>query len=314
MTRILSVVTSIFFIISGCTQKPSFEQHNYQAVSAFGDTLFAPNLIPDTEAQFKSNLKAARANYQANPQKADAIIWYGRRTAYLGNYRKAIDIFSEGIEIHPKDARMYRHRGHRYITTRKYDKAIQDLEKAAKLIADTDDQIEPDGLPNEKNKPRSTLHTNIWYHLGLAYYFQGRFEDAAESFQNCLDKSTNDDMKVASSYWLYMSLRRSGYNDEAKNILDPIQREMNILENDHYHQLLLVFKDIQKPETVWGESGNRSFDSLGDSTLGYGIGNWHYINGRTDQATAIWKQVYNNGHWPAFGYIAAETDLNRIQG
>ncbi len=313
MARNLLIVTSLLFITSGCTQDPSFEQHHYQAVSAFGDTLFAPNLIPDTEAQFKSNLKAARANYLANPQKADAIIWYGRRTAYLGNYRKAIDIFSEGIKIHPNDARMYRHRGHRYITIRKFDKAIQDLEKATTLIAGTDDQIEPDGLPNEKNEPRSTLHTNIWYHLGLAYYFKGRFEDAAESFQNCLDKSTNDDMKVASSYWLYMSLQRGGHDNKAGIILDPIQSEMNILENDQYHQLLLVFKGTQKPETLWDDTDTGSFDSLGSSTLGYGIGNWHYINGRTGQATAIWKEVYNNGSWPAFGYIAAETDLKRIQ-
>ena len=48
----------------------------------------------------------------------DNIIWYGRRTAYLGDYREAIRIFSEGIEKHSKDARMYRHRGHRYISIR----------------------------------------------------------------------------------------------------------------------------------------------------------------------------------------------------
>ena len=76
-------------------------------------------------------LDTARAEYEANPDDADNIIWYGRRRAYTGDYRGAIEVFSEGIEKFPDDARMYRHRGHRYITIREFDRAIADLEKAA---------------------------------------------------------------------------------------------------------------------------------------------------------------------------------------
>ena len=51
-------------------------------------------------------LAPARGDYESDPDNADNIIWYGRRTAYAGDYRGAIEIFSEGIEKFPADARM----------------------------------------------------------------------------------------------------------------------------------------------------------------------------------------------------------------
>ena len=95
----------------------------------------------------------ALQDYDSNPDDAEVIIWYGRRMAYLGRFQEAIKVYTKGIEKHPKDARMYRHRGHRYISTRQYDKAIVDFEKAAKLIEGMEDQVEPDGLPNKENIP-----------------------------------------------------------------------------------------------------------------------------------------------------------------
>ena len=43
--------------------------------------------------------------------------------------------FSRGVAAHPEDPRMYRHRGHRYITVRELDKAVADLSKASALVA-----------------------------------------------------------------------------------------------------------------------------------------------------------------------------------
>ncbi len=147
-----------------------------EATSFLGEPLYPPDAIgrrrsPDTRRQ--------RRPGRPHPTDVDAIIWYGRRTAYLGRYRDAIRIYSNGIELHPEDARLYRHRGHRFISTRQLDKAIADFEYAAALIEGTDDEIEPDGLPNALGIPVSTLHSNIWYHLGLAYYLSGDYERAA---------------------------------------------------------------------------------------------------------------------------------------
>jgi|AntRauTorcE11898_2_1112593.scaffolds.fasta_scaffold06589_4 tetratricopeptide (TPR) repeat protein len=300
-------------IFSGCTSENNPEQSPkdekaYQAISAMGDTLYAPPLGEKVQAKYQSNLDSAEAAYQSGPNNADAIIWYGRRTAYMGDYREAIDLYTEGIKKHPKDARFYRHRGHRYITTRQFDKAVSDLKKAASLIEGSEDQVEPDGLPNEQNDPRSTLHTNIWYHLGLAQYLTGDFEETASSFQNCLDASTNDDMKVAATYWLYMSLRRAGMDLQAGKTLEPIEKNMDIIENESYHKLLMVFKGTFEEKTLLNDTET----PLDNATIGYGLGNWHYINGREGRAKDLFQKVYDGKHWNAFGYIAAETDLERL--
>ena len=148
---VISIVflLTIITIVSGCGQNTEISsQDDYQAISALGDTLYAIPMGPESTSRFETNLASAKANYNANPDDPETIIWFGRRTAYLGNYKEAIDIFSEGIEKHPEDARMYRHRGHRYISTRQFNKAIEDFNRAVELIEGTEDRVEPDGLPN----------------------------------------------------------------------------------------------------------------------------------------------------------------------
>ncbi|MGQ0739823.1 MAG: tetratricopeptide repeat protein, partial [Bacteroidota bacterium] len=99
-----------------------------------------PVLSDTTKKNNESKLTLAEADYRKDSGHADAIIWLGRREAYLGHYNKAIDIFSRGIALHPADASMYRHRGHRYITLRCFDKAIADFTKAAQLVKGKPDE------------------------------------------------------------------------------------------------------------------------------------------------------------------------------
>ena len=281
-----------------------------QALSLLGDTLYPPELPPEVRADHEARLAQATADYEADPDDADAIIWYGRRAAYLGDYLKAIAIFGEGIEKHPGDARMYRHRGHRHITTRQLNAAILDLQTAAHLVAGTEDQVEPDGLPNALGIPTSTLQSNIWYHLGLAYYLKGDFENALSTYRECMQVSTNPDMQVATSHWLYMTLRRLGSEDEAAMVLAPIDADMEIIENDGYHRLLLMYKGELPLESLLADV--EGDDGVQNATLGYGIGNWHAYNGRPKQAEAVFRNILRGPQWAAFGYIAAEADLERM--
>lgn len=276
-----------------------------EAVSLLGAPLTPMTLDEDVRAQYTENLKKARADYEANPDDADAIIWLGRRTAYLGHYRKAIGIFSEGSTKHPTDARMYRHRGHRYISVRQLDRAIGDLETAAELISDKKDEVEPDGLPNALNIPTSTLQSNIWYHLGLAYYLTGDLENALRCYRACMKVSKNNDMMVATSHWLYMTLRRMGKMEEAEGTLAPITREMEIIENNSYHNLLLLYKGEISETDLLGGGG----DALQSATVAYGVANWHCYNGNVARASQLLNSILDGSYWPAFGYIAAEADL-----
>ncbi|HEX9944136.1 MAG TPA: tetratricopeptide repeat protein [Thermoanaerobaculia bacterium] len=279
-----------------------------EAVSLFGEPLVPAALSPEVRADREAKLAEARAAAERSPDDADALIWLGRRTAYLGRYREAIGIFSRGIEKHPDDARFYRHRGHRYITVRNFDRAIADLETAARLVAGKPDEIEPDGLPNARNIPTSTLQSNVWYHLGLARYLKGDFEGALAAYRECLKVSTNPDMLSATSHWLYMTLRRLGHEEEERRVLGPIHAGMDIIENQAYHRLLLLYKGELTPEDLRaGASGD-----LDPPTIGYGLGNWHLYHGRREEAVRAFREVLAGGNWPAFGFIAAEADLKRL--
>jgi len=283
---------------------------DHEAISLLGEELRAPVLPEERRIELERQLDEARAAYERDPTDADAIIWLGRRTAYLGRYREAIAIFTEGIAKHPGDARMYRHRGHRLITVRAFDAAIADLERAAALVRGKPDEIEPDGMPNAYGLPTSTLQSNIWYHLGLAYYLTGEFEQALEAFRACMEVATNPDMHVAAADWLYMTLRRLGRDAEAAAVLEPITADMQILENHAYHRLLLMYKGELPPDSLLADDG----DSLQMATQGYGVGNWYLYNGDPERAREIFERVVSLGNWPAFGHIAAEAELARMRG
>ena len=279
-------------------------EENLQAVSLLGESLYPPTPSQDALDKYDK----ARSEHERNPDDADAWIWYGRRAAYLGRYTEAIAIFSDGIERFPEDARFLRHRGHRHISLRAFDRAVSDFEKAAEMIKGKEDEIEPDGMPNAKDIPLSTLHTNIWYHLGLAYYLKNDMEQALRCYNQCLAASKNDDMKAATLHWLYMTLRRMGKNFEAQRVVKPVRADMEIIENQAYHKLCLLYKGINKIEDLTVKSDG----DIMDDALAYGIGNWYYYNGDTDSAKDNFERITRGPHWASFGFIAAEADFQRF--
>lgn len=283
------------------------DQGEFQALSFTGDSLFS--LVSEQTMSVQTPLlNEALAAWEADPADPDALIWVGRRKAYLGDYGAAIETFSEGIEQFPEDPRFYRHRGHRFLTTRQVDRAIDDFEAAAALIEGTEDRVEPDGLPNARGIPVSTLHFNIWYHLGLAHYLKGDYEAALRAYEHCLEASDNDDSVVATQYWLYMTLMHLGQREEAELALASVSPEMDIVENQAYHNLNLLFKGELTEEDV-DPAGAES--PAGAGTL-FGIANWHRFNGREAEARAtVDRLLALESQWASFGYIAAESERAR---
>ena len=275
-----------------------------QAMSLLGKRLLSD---PPSAASLE-NLAKAKQKYQNDPATIDNIIWYGRRIAYTGNYREAIRLFSEGIEKHPDEARFYRHRGHRYISVREYQAAILDFEHAWSLVEGSEDIVEPDGLPNAMNLPRSSLQTNIRYHLALAYYLTGQLEQAAEIYRTDLEGSLNDDMRVATTHWAYMTLRLLGQIQEADRILEPIDGDMNIIENQAYHELCLFYRGSISIEEIEADSPAGAMSA----GAAYGVANWYSYNGHQEKAEDLLRQIVAGKSWASFGYIAAEADLKGL--
>jgi len=303
MKRIVLAIltmTLAFGVVQAQTGKP-------EATSLAGKALYPPNPIPNRE-KLEKDLQEAQS--VANPTTAEALIWIGRRQAYLWRYQDAIATFTKGIERYPDNPRFYRHRGHRYLTTRQFAKAQADFEKAVSLIKGQPDEIEPDGAPNPAGKPRSTLQFNIWYHLGLAYYLQGSYPKAYDAYVECMKVSNNDDSITATSDWMWMTLMRMGRKADAAKVLDRITPKMDILENQSYHRRLLMYKGMDKPESLLDTA---KADDTTIATQGYGVGNYYFVTGDTAKAKQVFEKVTSGGGWNAFGYIAAEADLQRMK-
>ncbi|MEZ4899708.1 MAG: tetratricopeptide repeat protein [Saprospiraceae bacterium] len=294
------------FMLSSLIIIASVQSQN-SVTSLSGSILKPPTEAPEVRAKKDKELAEAEKNFLDHPKDMESLIWYGRRMAYTWEYDKAIQLFTYGISLDPDNPELYRHRGHRFITTRQFDRAIDDLETAARLAEGKPLTTEPDGQPNAKNIPLSNLHFNIYYHLGLAYYLTRNYAKAEEAYRKCLGYSNNDDLLCATTDWLYMTLCRQGKMQNASSLLEPITKEMNIIENESYHKRLLMYKGEMKPEELFGNTQQE--DTLNLITQGYGVANFYYCTGKKEQALNILKRIVQLDNWAAFGFIAAEADL-----
>jgi tetratricopeptide (TPR) repeat protein len=277
-----------------------------EAMALDGTLLYRSPLLPaEGRDALEENLKAAQARFAEDPASAENIIWLGRRLGYVHRYHEAVDAFTKGVERFPEDPRFYRFRGHRYITLRDFDRAASDLEKAAALAKGKPDEEEPSGTGGRV----SSLQFNIYYHLGLAHYLKGELPAAIEAYRECMKVSRDDESKVATSDWLYMALRRNGDAAGAASVLEAIHEGMPIEENTAYYQRLLMYKGLVSPEAVLSPE---KAEPLQIATQGYGVANWYFYSGDEGKARELFERVVAVGYWPAFGHIAAEADLARL--
>jgi tetratricopeptide (TPR) repeat protein len=281
-----------------------------EAVSLLGRPLVAPPIAPDRREQLERDLaRYAERAASSNPNEGD-FIWLGRTLAYLHRYRDAVAAYTRGLARFPDSHRLLRHRGHRYLTLRDFHAALEDLRRADAIVRERGipDEVEPDGVPNRLNIPRSTTNTNILYHLGLAHYFLGDNRAAADAFRRCLDQAPNDDMVVASVNWLYLSLRRAGDAEGATAVLARVKPNMEVFENETYHRLCLVYRGEVAPE---GASPHDPNDRVGALTAGYALAALGVLEGRVGTSREQLREVAESDIWPAFAAIAAEADLAR---
>lgn len=254
----------------------------------------APEVVSPLGAKFyaqpdeKGVVAEADKKLAADPKNIELIIGLGLAQASVWRYRDAIDTYTRGIQVAPGIAVLYRHRGHRYISTRQFDKAIADLERAAKL--------------NDKD-------FDIWYHLGLGYYLKGKFDRAAAAYEKAYEVSDKDDSRIAASDWLYMSYRRAGEKAEAQKALERITPDMKVEENKSYFDRLMFYKGEKRENQIISDK----MTDLEIATVGYGVANWHLYSGDKARAKELFQKIISGKYWPAFGFIAAETELTRVR-
>ncbi len=251
-------------------------------------------------------IEAADLALAKSPASADLLLAAARARDTLLRFSESIPLYTRGIDEFPNDVRFLRFRGHRFISIRRFDPAIVDLKKAA------------DTAP---------ASFDISYHLALAYFLRGDFSHASREYLRCLAMADlpqpqflrglpagwrscyamDDDTRVATTEWAWRALRRAGKPDEAAKLLAPITDSMQVKDNVSYLRTLLLYKGLRtEAQTV-----APPLDGNAGPTIGYGVGLWHWLEGRKEQACAAWEKVLTSPSWSAFGLIAAEGELAR---
>jgi tetratricopeptide (TPR) repeat protein len=266
--------------------------------------------LPDTSGA----IARADSALSTSPNDVEKTLAAAAARAAVWRYCEAIELYTRAVELAPNDWRPYRFRGHRYISLRRLDEAVRDLERAAAL---------------------DSLSFDVAYHLGLAYYLRGDYARAAEvygrcmglaekpdaiqlersgrlpqGFRSCMRMASNDDDRVAMADWRYRALRRAGRDDDARRLLDTIRGDMNVGVNTSYLQALLFYKGVRTEGEILDPrriTGNQL------ETIGYGVANFHLAQGDTARALSLMRRIASDdSRWQAFGFIAAETDLQRL--
>jgi tetratricopeptide (TPR) repeat protein len=259
-----------------------------ELTSLLGKKLYATPARGKELEGLEKNLQAALRKLELSPEDAKSLILYGSRLADLWRYHDAIDVYTKAIEKFPDNAMLYWHRGHRYISTRDFKKAVGDLTRASQL---------------------NNNDFDIWYHLGLAHYLLGDFLQATNAYQECAKSAKDDDSKLAVSYWLYLSLRRLDEKEKAAKLLKSVTDRMRIRVEQAYQNLMRFYKGKRSEKDIMALAASSDLDM---ATLGYGMGCWLLINKQTEKAIQVFQKIVELSHWPAFGYIAAEAELARL--
>ncbi|MER7167531.1 tetratricopeptide repeat protein [Micromonospora sp. NPDC000207] len=263
-----------------------------------------------------------------------------RLKGYLNKHAESVALLTEALEQDPGSARLLRFRGHRRISIGDYTGAVEDLRAAAdqldkvedeyemyqvevekdvvSLILGRPEQVRPQHLseamaaqdPAALDRYLTTLHTSVWYHLGVAQYLLGDFEGCLPSFREAERASRHQEGTVASQDWQYMALRRLGRPAEADEVLDRF-RTIELVEEDHlvgYEGRMQLYTGQISSDQLWAMCEG---DGLRTVTQGYGLGNWHYYNGEIDKAREVFDGVLATNVKHAFAYLAVKAEYDR---
>ena len=267
MTTVLSLLAPLCLLQSGEYRSPAGVDYRSQR---------------DTGA-----IARAESALAADPKNVDRIIQLGIAQSGVRQYGEAIETFTRGLKIAPHNALLYRWRGHRYLSTRQFDRAMDDLTRGAQLD--------------------STIY-GIWYHLGIVRFARGDFAGALTAFTRALPIAPDSGERAGATDWLWMSLSRAGRAADAQTLLD--RRPDSIPGGNAYVQRLRLYRGQVPPDSVFTIADT---SDIAIATLSYGIGNWYLVRGDTARARAWFERSIASGGWPAFGFIMSEVELRRLR-
>lgn len=281
----------------------STEPPTAEAISFGGKPLFAARVDSAVLAKADSTINAIRT--KGDLTEEDYIL-IGQQLIGSNRFKASVDNYTEGLSKFPDSFKLLRHRGHRYISIRQLDNAIADLNKAEELIRNQPDVPEYDATGHETG----TYQHWIWYHIGLYYFLNQAYIQAAPAYEKCLAASRNDKNIVGATDWLYNTYMRLNEQDKAQQLLEAITPDMDTDREHPYFRRVMLYKGVITPEELVDVNQDPAKTSVGDVTKMYGLANWYAYQGDKEKAMKLYEKiVQSESGWPGFAYAAAEKEL-----
>ncbi|MDG1996204.1 MAG: hypothetical protein P8J14_06910, partial [Emcibacteraceae bacterium] len=129
---------------------------------------------------FNGDLAASKVVFASSPLEESSYSWRGRREGFMGNYAKAVDIFTQGLELFPESYALYRYRGYHLVRNYQYEEGLIDLRRAEELIDSVDVSPIQDGIPGRSNFSPSTFKRNIYFYITQSSMATGDYNTVIE--------------------------------------------------------------------------------------------------------------------------------------
>lgn len=249
---------------------------------------------------FDGDLETANIVFASSPEKESSYSWRGRREGFMGNYAKAIEIFTQGMELFPDSYALHRYRGYFLIRNYQFEEGIRDLRRAEELIENEDVSLVQAGIPGRSNFSPSTFKRNIYYYLAESSMASGDYETVINYMDKAVEANQlrdKDDLLVSTSFYKYMAMRKLGRHDEAIQMIMAIPRELEIIANEDY------FNAVQY---LQGRYSREQYLTMADSLGLYTIAMVDLFEDKNADAKEIFTLTTNNNHK---GYWLAEVEL-----
>ena len=234
----------------------------------------APCDIADTEEIL--SLRETAEDYDNLMSLGDAL------TRQL-RYREAAERYTNALENRPGDYTATRNRAGRYLSTLQTEAAKKDLHFCLENNGDEMD---------------------ITYRLGLCFYFDREYADAAHWFGRCYPLC-DEEMGIAIIYWHTICSYRMKVHPE---LLDKYHTGMNVGHHTAYEKAVRVFAGAMSTTNALAELEHEPEDLEYAITM-YGLCRHLLYSGQAEIYKRYMKRlIERDGFWPCYAYLAAWND------
>lgn len=198
-------------------------------------------------------------------------------------FRETLDAYHLAEKIRDNDSMLYLRLGGAYLTLRHFDEAKKAYDKSFSLGG------------NEKS---------VAYPMGVWYYLQGDYQEAAKYFTKVLP--CEDEMKIVILYWNALCCIRGKLSDR---LIETYHDYMNIGHHTAYQLAVQVFLGIVFVDDALRQAEQDQND-LNAVIAMYGIASYLRHCGNVTESEKVMKfLLQRKSVWPCTSYLAAWNDM-----